>query len=149
MSLPDPEHDAQFYDGVPMRRFIACLIDMAAIAVLMAFILSLGMLVGLLTAGLGLILAIGLFFVAGFLYRFLLLARRSATLGRMAMGIVIRDRAGDPVDQATALVHTAGFYVSMLFPALLFGGWLLMLGSPHRRLMHDYLPGTTAINRPI
>lgn len=149
MSLPDPDHDTQFYEGVPVRRFIACLIDMAAIAALMALILAVGVLIGLVTAGLGMLLAIGLFFIAGFLYRYVLLARRSATLGMMAMGIVIRDRRGEPVDRATALVHTAGFYISMLFPALLFGGWLLMLGSPHRRLMHDYLPGTTATNRPL
>ncbi|MEM7671374.1 MAG: RDD family protein, partial [Pseudomonadota bacterium] len=99
--------------------------------------------------GLGLVVAIGLFFCAGFLYRFLMLANRSATLGMAATGIVIRDRDGAPVTAATALVHTAGFFITLLFPALMVGGWLLMLGSPHRRLMHDYLPGTTAINRPL
>ncbi|MEM7238506.1 MAG: RDD family protein [Pseudomonadota bacterium] len=149
MSLPDPDHDPQFYDGVPLRRAVACLIDFVVIAILMIVILLVGTLIGFLTFGLGLVVAIGLFFCAGFLYRFLMLASRSATLGMAATGIVLRDRDGAPVTRATALVHTAGFFITLLFPALMFGGWLLMLGSPHRRLMHDYLPGTTAINRPL
>ncbi|MEM9045232.1 MAG: RDD family protein [Pseudomonadota bacterium] len=149
MALPDPDRDPQFYEGVALRRFAAGAIDTTVILALMGMVLTSGILLGAFTFGLALILSIGLFFVTGFLYRFLLISRRSATLGMTFTGIELRAKDGQPLDQATALAHTAGYYVTLLIPALMFGGWVLMGTIPHRRLMHDYLLGTTAINRPL
>ncbi|MEM8793092.1 MAG: RDD family protein [Pseudomonadota bacterium] len=149
MSLPDPERDPQFYEGVPLRRFTAGLIDSVLILGLMGIVLALGLIVGALTLGLGLVIAFGLFFVTGFLYRFIMVSRFSATVGMAFTGIVLRDRQGDQLDSATALTHTAGYYVTLFIPALLLGGWVLMGTIPHRRLMHDLPLGTTAINRPL
>lgn len=149
MSLPDPVADPQFYDGVPLRRAVAFLIDLVIVASLMALVLVSGVILGFFSAGLGFVVAVMLFFVTGFGYRYLLISQRSATLGMIAAGIELRDRLGEKLDAPTTLVHTAGFYVTMMFPLLLVIGWLLMLGSPHRRLAHDILPGTTAINRPL
>ncbi|MBY8975175.1 RDD family protein [Rhodobacteraceae bacterium NNCM2] len=149
MSLPDPHHDPQFYEGVPARRFVAFVIDSIIIAVLMGLILVAAMIVGFLTLGLGWIVGLGLFFVTGFLYRVFFLSQNSATLGMGFVGIEIRDRTGEPLDPPTALVHTAGYYITTMFPLLLVGGWALMFASPHRRLLHDWLPGTAAINRPL
>ncbi|MEM1275064.1 MAG: RDD family protein [Pseudomonadota bacterium] len=149
MSLPDPERDPQFYQGVALRRFTAGVIDTVVILVLMGGVLAFGLILGALTFGVALILAIGLFFVTGFLYRYLLITKRSATLGMIWTGIELRRRDGAPLDQATALTHTASYYITLMIPALLFGGWVLMGTIPHRRLMHDLLLGTTAINRPL
>ncbi|MEM7177383.1 MAG: RDD family protein [Pseudomonadota bacterium] len=149
MSLPDPDRDAQFYEDVPMRRLIAFMFDAVIIVVLMGLVLVAAMIVGLLTFGLGWFLGIALFTVTGFLYRLALMANNSATLGMSFMGIEIRDRTGEPLDLPTAMVHTIGYYVTVLFPVLMIAGWIIMLMSPHKRLMHDWLPGTAAINRPI
>ncbi|MEM7506350.1 MAG: RDD family protein [Pseudomonadota bacterium] len=149
MSLPDPAADRQFYDGVPLRRLVAFVIDMIVIVALMALVALSGVILGFFTAGLGFVLAILLFFATGFAYRFILISQRSATLGMMALGIELRDRTGEKLDAPTSLVHTAGFYVTLMFPFLMVIGWLLMLTSPYRRLGHDILPGTTAINRPL
>ena len=149
MALPDPDRDPQFYEGIALRRFTAGVIDTVIILTLMGGVLAVGLLLGLFTFGLALILAIALFFVTGFLYRFVLVAKRSATLGMTFTGIELRGRDGAPLDQATALTHTASYYITLMVPALLFGGWVLMGTIPHRRLMHDFLLGTTAINRPL
>ena len=39
MGVPDPQTDPQFYAGVPMRRFMAFLIDFAIIVVLLERVL--------------------------------------------------------------------------------------------------------------
>lgn len=149
MSLPDPDRDPQFYQDVPMRRFIAFLIDSVIITILMGLVLVVSMIVGILTFGIGWLMGMAFFVATGFLYRLLLMANNSATLGMSAMGIEIRDRSGEPLEMPTAVVHTVGFYITLLFPALMVGGWLIMLMSPHKRLLHDWLPGTAAINRPL
>ena len=149
MSLPDPVHDRQFYDGVPLRRLVAFFLDLIVVAGLMMTVIVGGALVGLVTAGVGFLFAVVLFFISGFAYRYLMLARRSATLGMLAAGIELRDRSGQTLDPATALVHTAGFFITFSIPPVLLLGWVLMTASPYRRLMHDHLPGTAAINRPV
>lgn len=149
MGLPDPHYDRQFYAGVPARRFFAFLIDGLIVAGLSLLMLLTGALVGLLTAGLGTVIGIVLFVLSGFAYRYLMVAHRSATLGMMATGIELRTRQGERLDRMTALIHTAGFYLSFTVPVLMVIGWILMATSPHRRLIHDLLPGTTAINRPV
>lgn len=148
-ALPNPLDDPQFYQGVPLRRLIAFVIDLVIVAVLMVLVMVLGAVLGLFTAGLATLIGFVLFFFTGFLYRYMLISQRSATLGMQAVGIELRDRAGQRLDAPTTLVHTAGFYVSMMFPLLMIVGWAVMIATPHRRLMHDLLPGTVAINKPL
>ena len=145
MALPDPDRDGQFYQGVPLRRFAAFVIDFVVILLLTII----GMfIVALATFGLGMPLAFVLGAVTGFLYRWLLLKQRSATIGMMLTGIEIRNAQGEKLDQNEAFVHTLGFTVTFFFTPLMLIGWFLMLSDPYKRALHDMVLGSAAINRP-
>jgi uncharacterized RDD family membrane protein YckC len=147
-TAPDPVLDSQFYDGVPTRRFVAFCIDVVVVFAIWLVVLVLGLVLTVVTLGLGAPLAALAASVTDFLYRWFLLAEGSATLGMRLTGIELRDAAGRRLDPVTAFLHVAGFYVSLVFLPLLVIGWILMAASPHRRLLHDTVLGTVAINRP-
>lgn len=149
MGVPDPERDPQFYQGVPLRRFVAFCVDTLVVLFLMLCLVFVG---GALT--LGAIFFAGplvmlMFFMTGFVYRCIMLSQRSATVGMMLTGIEIRDGDGEPMRQGTAFIHTAGFYATFFFLPLLFIGWFLMASSAHKRVMHDLILGSVAINKPV
>jgi uncharacterized RDD family membrane protein YckC len=147
-TAPDPVLDSQFYDGVPTRRFVAFCIDVVVVFAIWLVVLVLGLVLTVVTLGLGAPLAALAASVTDFLYRWFLLAEGSATLGMRLTGIELRGAAGRRLDPVTAFLHVAGFYVSLVFLPLLVIGWILMAASPHRRLLHDTVLGTVAINRP-
>lgn len=147
-TAPDPVLDSQFYDGVPARRMVAFCIDVVVVFALWLVVLLLGLILTVVTLGIGAPLAALAASVTDFLYRWMLLAQGSATPGMRLTGIEIRDAAGRRLDPVTAFLHVAGFYVSLFFLPLLVIGWVLMAASPHRRLLHDAVLGTVAINRP-
>lgn len=148
MSIPDPLTDPQFYDGVPMRRLFAFVIDSVIITGIWFLVIFLGFLFAFMTAGLGAPLAMLLFSLSGFVYRWLLVAQRSATLGMMVTGIEIRDVFGRRLTHGTGFFHTFAYYVTTLFLPLAIIGWILMASSPHRRTLHDTITGSVVINRP-
>ena len=145
MTIPDPHTDPQFYEGVPLRRLVAFVID--TVAILLLWLIGVFVLAAV-TLGLGAFLAPLLFFATGFAYRWLTLSQRSATPGMMLTGIEIRDARGEPLDQTTAFMHTLIYAVTLLFLPLAIIGWILMASSPYRRMMHDTMTGAVAINRP-
>lgn len=148
MGLPDPVRDPQFYDGVPLRRLVAFVIDTLVIVLLMATIALVGAVVGFATFGLGWVLIVPAFMVAGFVYRFTMLRERSATLGMIAAGIELRGPSGARFDTGLAAVHTLGFYATLYLPVLMLAGIVLMAFNPRRQLLHDLPLGTAMINRP-
>ena len=148
MSAPDPVLDAQFYDGVPARRFVAFCVDAAVVVALWLVVLVVGIFLTLITLGAGAPLLVLALSATDFIYRWATLAEGSATLGMRLTGIQIRDAGGRRLDPVTAFLHVAGFYASLFFLPLLVVGWVLMAASPHRRLLHDMVLGTVAINRP-
>lgn len=147
-TIPSPYEDAQFYDGVPVRRLIAFLIDSVVTVLLMTVIVVVGFVVGLLTFGLGWVVAALLFVSADFLYRWLTITSSSATWGMAACGIELRDMRGERLDAGQALFHTGAYYLSVALAIPLLLNLLIMFISPHRRLIHDFLLGTVMINRP-
>ena len=148
MDLPDPVRDRQFYDGVPVRRLVAFCIDLLVIVALWCVVLVVGVLISILTLGVGTPLALAVIAATDFLYRWVMLAERSATFGMILTGIEVRDAAGDRLNPMMAFLHVAGFYFSVFVTPLLVIGWFLMATSPYRRLLHDLFIGTAAINRP-
>ena len=151
-TIPSPYEDEQFYAGVPARRFVAFLIDLVIAALLMTLIVVVGAVVGFLTFGVGWLIAALLFVAADFLYRWLTISTGSATWGMTLAGIELRDRRGERLDVGQAFVHTAAFYavgVGGLIAIPIILNLLVMFLSPHRRLIHDFLLGTVAINRPV
>ena len=144
--LPDPDLDRRFYAGVPLRRFVAWLID---VAIILLIGVPLAVLFGLLTLGLGFALFGFIIAAVGFLYRTALLAGpASATLGMRFTGIEFRRGNGERFDFFTALVHTAIYAVCFGTFVLQLISCLTILGTRYRQSIADIILGTTAINRP-
>ena len=148
-TVPSPYDDAQFYDGVPLRRLIAFGIDFAITALIMTVIVVVGFIAGLLTFGLGWIIAFLAFISADFIYRWMTISSNSATWGMALCGIELRDARGERLDAGQALVHTAAYYISVALGVPILLNMLIVIVSPHRRLIHDFLLGTVMINRPV
>ena len=138
--LPDPERHADFYADVPLKRAIAWIVDTV-------LILALTLLALPFTGFLALFFVGGLFLVIGFLYRWVSLARRSATPGMRLMAVQFRDGQGYDFDGGTAFAHTLGYTLSMafVFPQLL--SVALMLMSQRKQGLTDLVLGTVVINR--
>lgn len=148
--LPDPARDSQFYDGVPARRLVAFVIDLAIILAIDVAVISVLGLLGLVTFGLAWLLIGVAWFALGFIYRVGTLGSgRSATPGMRVTGIEIRNAAGRRLTMGEALIHTGGFYATMIFLPVLAISVLMMAFGRMGRGLHDLPLGTTAINRPI
>ncbi|GHA42946.1 hypothetical protein GCM10008927_04360 [Amylibacter ulvae] len=139
--LPDPHLDAQFYEGVAFKRFIAWVID---VVILVLIFLAATI------ATLGLAAVFGfLIFVLNFAYRVYFLNKKSATVGMMIAGIEIRNKHGNRLNQQEAMWHTGLYMFNFLvFPLLLLSLMMTYLTS-YGQGLHDYVLGTTAINKPM
>ncbi len=143
--LPDPELDRRFYAGVPARRFVAWLID---VAIVLAIGVPLGLVFGLFTLGFGFVLFPFILAAVGFFYRTSTLAGASATLGMRFTGIEFRRGDGDRFDLPTAFMHTVIYMVCIGAVVLQLISCLTILGTRYRQSIADIILGTTAINRP-
>ena len=138
--LPDPETHPEHYDGVALKRGLAWLVDFVVIVGLTAIVV-------VFTALTGLLILPFLFFLVGFLYRWVMLANGSATLGMRLFSISFQTRFGDNFDSGTAFLHTAGYTASVaIFPLQLIS-IALMLISQRGQGLSDHVLGTVAINR--
>lgn len=137
--LPDPDRQAEFYDGVTIKRGIAWVIDFSIILVL-------GLLVSLVTV-------VGLFFipffvmVVGFAYRVFTIAGRSATWGMRLMSIELRDAYGRRLDLGQAFLHTLGYTVTISTMLLQLVSIGLMVAHPRGQGLSDLALGTVMLNR--
>lgn len=139
--LPDPELDAQFYENVATKRLLAWGVD-----VFIAVILSLA--IGFMTFGLLLFVFFPILFVVSFLYRAITITTGSATWGMQLFGIQLRNVQGDRFSGAEALMHTFLFFVvNVSMIGLLINAIMMLIGERGQGL-HDYVMGSTAINRP-
>ena len=138
--LPDPDTHAEFYADIPLKRFLAFLVDAILITVITVLLIPLTAFTALFFFGfLGLMVS--------FVYRTLTLASRSATPGMRLMAIEFRTHHGERFDLGTAFVHTLLFTVSMsmVLPQVI--SIILMLTSERRQGLSDMFMGTAAINR--
>ncbi len=140
-ALPDPLDHAEFYDGVTLKRGLAWIVDVILVSLITAGVVVLTLFTGLF------ILPV-IFLAVDFLYRWVALARKSATPGMRMTGILFLDRSGQRLDPGTALLHTIGYYLSglTLLAQLLSIG--LMFISARGQGLTDHILGTVAINRP-
>lgn len=143
--LPDPIHDAQFYAGAPARRLVAFLIDCIAIAVLTVLTT---LVFGVATLGLGFALAAPIGAAVGFLYRWLTIARASATPGMALVGVELRGRDGARLDGVEAAIHTALFTAMFVTVLPQIASVAMMAFGRDGRGLHDALLGSALINRP-
>ncbi len=138
--LPDPETAPEFYDGVPTKRFIAWVIDVILISILTAIAVPF-------TAFLGLFVLPFLYATIGFIYRWVSLARGSATPGMRFASLEIRNRMGERLDTGLAGLHTLGYYISVAMAPAQLVSIVLMLISSRRQGLTDHVLGTAALNR--
>ena len=143
--LPDPEHDRQFYEGVPARRLVAWFIDLA---IVLAVGVPVAVVFGLMTLGFGFALFPIVVGGIGFLYRTATIAGGSATWGMRVTGIEFRRGDGSRFDLMTAFLHTAIYAVALSVIVLQLISCVAILATRYRQSLPDIVLGTTAINRP-
>lgn len=138
--LPDPEYQSEFYDGVAAKRGLAWVVDTILTGALTLVIVPF-------TAFTALFYLSFLYIMVNMIYRWVTLARGSATLGMRLAAIEFRRADGQRLDGATALVHTLGYAISMgmVLPQLL--SVAMMLLSARGQGLTDMVLGTVAINR--
>lgn len=139
--LPHPEIDSQFYDGVPIKRFLAWIIDVCIVFGLLLVAL-------IFTFGLAAIVFPLTLLVLNLAYRTYCLQRWSATIGMRVLGIEIRDKEGDRLDGTAAFFHTAIFI--FLFASVIgaVANMVAIIVSDRGQGLHDLILGTAAINTP-
>ena len=138
--LPDPDRQSEFYADVPVKRLVAWLIDSVLIGLLTALVV-------VFTVGLALLFIPFVFLVVGFAYRWLTIARDSATPGMRLTAIELRSGDGARLDGTTAGLHTLGYTLSVAIFPLQLVSIVMMLMTPRKQGLTDHLLGTAAINR--
>lgn len=140
-ALPDPYHQSVFYDGIPSKRLIAWVIDVALILIVMIFL-------SIVTLTLAFWLWPIFWVATSFIYRSLTIGAGSATLGMRMMNIELRGPTGARLTGNEAMMHS-GIYLlcaSFFLPQIL-SITMIVLGQRNQSLP-DIFMGTAAINRP-
>lgn len=146
VELPDPVSHPELFDGVLQRRVIAYLIDFGLMVAAIAILMLVGLVLSLLTFGLGAV-TLPLIIPAVILgyYALTLGSSRRATIGMSVMDIVLTPRRGRPLDGLKILVHPLVFWISCWFawPVSL----AIALFTPRREMVHDLVTGTLMVRR--
>lgn len=140
-TLPNPDTQAEFYAGVPVKRALAWVVDAVLTALITAVIVPF-------TAFTALFFLPVLYLTVGFLYRTLSIARRSATPGMRLMAIEFRTPQGQRFDLGYAFAHTVGYTLTIgtLLPQVV--SMAMMVMTRRGQGLTDIVLGTVAINRP-
>jgi uncharacterized RDD family membrane protein YckC len=139
-ALPDPDHQAEFYQGVALKRGLAWCVDTLLTGILTVLIVPF-------TAFTALFYLPFLYLLVNQIYRWATIAGGSATLGMRLASIEFRRADGQRLDGVTAFLHTLGYGLSMGFvlPQLL--SIAMMLFGARGQGLTDFVLGTVAINR--
>jgi uncharacterized RDD family membrane protein YckC len=89
----------------------------------------------------------GLYLVINFLYRWIGLARHSATLGMRVMGVEFRDMQGLRLSGGQAFAHTLFYALSVAFVLPQVISVLLIVFTARGQGLSDHVLGTVLINR--
>lgn len=141
MSLtPDPDLQPEFYDGVPLKRFVAWVVDVTLTLIACLILLPF-------TAFTGVFFFPLMILCVGFLYRLITLSNGSATWGMRLLGMEIRTAQDERLDPATAFAHSLGYSVSVAMMPLQLISMVLMCTSARNQGLTDMILGTVALNR--
>jgi uncharacterized RDD family membrane protein YckC len=144
--LPDPVSNPELFEGLLPRRAVAYLIDLAILGMMVFAVAIVGLVLGLLTFGLGW-LAIPVLIVLGTFayYAATLGSPARATIGMQVMDIVLTPARGRPLDGWAILIHPIVFWVTIWI------SWpftvLFALFTPRQQLLHDLVCGTLMVRR--
>jgi uncharacterized RDD family membrane protein YckC len=139
-TYPDPATQSWFYANVTVKRAVAWVFDTVLIALVVALIVPL-------TGFLALFFLGGLYVVISFLYRWMGLARHSATMGMRMMGLEFRDAQGLRLDAGVGFAHTLFYAMSVAFVIPQIISVLMMCFSARRQGLSDVVLGTVLVNR--
>jgi len=142
MSLPHPLDDPAFYDHLIAKRFLAWVIDLAITLMLMLIVLAA-------TAFLAIIIFPMVWVAVAVAYRTVMLTRYGATVGMLVVAIRLRRLDGSRPDPALCLWHSAIYAGTMAFVVPQVASVALMLTTPFKQGLNDWLLGTTLVNRFI
>ncbi len=139
-AYPDPVAQAEFYDNVLVKRAMAWIFDTVLIAFLMMLIIPL-------TGFLALFFLGALYITVNFIYRWMGMARHSATLGMRMVGVEFRDASGYPLTAAQGFAHTVLYALSMafVFPQLV--SVLMMVFGKRGQGLSDAVMSVVLVNR--
>ena len=140
-SLPDPYHQAVFYDGVPSKRLFAWIIDVILISIMAAI-------TAFLTLGALFFIWPLLYLASSFAYRTITIAGGSATIGMRIMNLQLRGPSGARLTATEAMIHTLTYLACSAFALPQLISVVLIVISERHQGLHDMLIGSTAINRP-
>jgi uncharacterized RDD family membrane protein YckC len=145
LNHPDPAAQYGFYEGVPLKRLIAWLIDIAitaaiALPFMLPFLMTAFLIVPLFALPV-------IWALVGFFYRWTTLANGSATWGMRLMAIELRERGGGPLTGSTALMHTLGSTLSFAFPLIQAISVFFMAMDNKGQGLTDMVLGTAMLNR--
>lgn len=141
-ALPDPQYQPEFYSDIAPKRLMAWVIDVG-------MILGMTLLVLPFTAFIGLFFLPFLYAVIGFVYRVLTISGGSATLGMRVMSVELRTAAGEKLDLGSAFLHTLGYYLSFAMALVQLASVVLMITSERGQSLTDMVLGTVMLNRRI
>ncbi|MEM1129828.1 MAG: RDD family protein [Pseudomonadota bacterium] len=139
--LPDPDYQAEFYQGVAAKRLLAWVVDTLLVLLISVLILPFTLFVGLFFFAF-------LFMGVNLAYRVISIARNSATPGMRLMAIELRGADGARLDTPTATFHTLIYMCLMTIFPLQIVSAILMAVSARGQGLQDMALGTAAINRP-
>lgn len=139
-ALPDPYTHADLYRDVPTKRLVAWGVDLLAILAMTVVLIPFTFFTALFYLPF-------LAMMISFLYRWVTIARGSATWGMRFAAIELRAADGGRMDTSQAFLHTLGYHVSLaIFPLQLLS-IALMLMSERKQGLTDHVLGTAALNR--
>lgn len=139
--LPDPQTQAAFYEGVPIKRGVAFLVDAIIITLLCLIAVPF-------TAFTAILYFPFLMLIVGFIYRWGTIASKSSTWGMRLMAIEFRNNDGHRLDTGEAALHTLGYTLSWaIFPVQL-ASMVMMCVTERGQGLTDFALNTTAINKP-
>lgn len=138
--LPDPHSQDEFYADVPLKRFLAFLVDTALLLVVTILLV-------IFTLGLAVIFIVPVWWLLNFAYRAISLANASATPGMRLFAIEFRNARGQLFNPSEAFLHTLGFMLSVTFMPVQIVSMILMLTSVRGQGLTDHMLGTVALNR--
>jgi len=140
MSLPHPYDDPAFYDHLVTKRFLAWCIDLVITLVLV--------MIPLILSAFLLVFVFPLVWSAvAVAYRTVMLTRYGATLGMMVAAIKLRHLDAERPDAMICLWHSVIYAASMVFVFPQIGSVVLMLTTPYKQGLNDWLLSTTLVNR--
>lgn len=145
-SLPDPVTAPELFEGILWRRALAFVLDLAIMISFMAVLFVIGLVLSIVTLGLGIIALPFIIPVVIVLYYALTLGSPlRATFGMWTFDLVLTPARGAPLDGWKILVHPLVFWITcwIAWPVSL----IIAFFTPRREMVQDMVTGTLMVRR--